>query len=226
MTFALVILSIAPSVIARPAPRPVIGRRAVVIDERLSALRESPNLTSDLIQRLRRGRAVGILREVRTREGYRFYRVSVTRRTTGWVLAEALVRSGSESDAQRLLGSIELEKDGFAKVRLATIFTNEMSRARTAPRGYLLLAQSAEAVANDLTRNALRRLSPSQREAKYLLNDVGLDRYNRIGVRFRCDGERLLYDGRAYRDLLRRYPRSEEAELARSRLSSALDTSH
>jgi sigma54-dependent transcription regulator len=110
------------------------------------------------------------------------------------------------------------EREGFAKVRLAWIFVIEMGRTRPAPRGYILLAESAEAVANELTRSALRRLAPGEREAKYLLNDVGLDRYNRIGVRFRSDGERLVYDGSAYRELMRRYPRSAEAAIARSRL--------
>lgn len=211
--------------LAKPAPRPVMGKRAVVIDERLSALRESPALTGDLIQRLRRGRAVGIIREVRSRDGSRFCRVFVTRRTTGWILAEALARSGSEADGHRLLEMISVERDGFAKVRLASIFVTEFGRTRSAPRGYLVLAESAEAAAGEINRNALRRLTPSQREAKYMLNDAGLDRYNRIGVRFRFNGESLIYDGRAYRDLLRRYPRSQEAEVARSRTVSAPDTS-
>jgi hypothetical protein len=224
-TVLLPLLLFVPSAFAKPNARPVIGRRAVVIDERLSALRENPDLISGLIQRLRRGRVIGIVREVRTREGYRFYRVFVTRRTSGWLLAEALARSGSEADAQRLLQAISLEKDGFNKVRLASIFIREFGRTRSAPRGFLLLGESADSVASELTRNALRRLSQSQRTAKYLLNDPGLDRYNRIGVRFSCDGERLVYDGGAYRELLRRYPRSDEAEQARSRGLSARDTS-
>ena len=206
---------------AKPVPRVVTGRRAIVIDERLSALRERPDLTSDLIQRLRRGRVLGILRDVRTREGHRFYRVSVTRRTSGWVLADAVGRSGSNSDALRLIQLVSEERDGFAKVRLASICVSEFGRTSSAPQAYRALAEAAEAVANELTRNAQRRLqSASQRAAVYMLNDVGLDRYNRIGVRFRLDGERLEYDGKAWRELLRRYPHSNEAAIARSRLDA------
>ena len=191
----------------------------MVVDDRLSALRARPDLTGDLIQRLRNGRVVGILREVRTKGGYRFYRVAVTRRTSGWVLADAVVRTGSQLDAERLLQFIGQEKDGFAKVRLASIFVTEMRRTRLAPQGYLMLARSAEAVAADLTRNALRRLPPDRRDEEYLLNDVGLDRYNRIGIKFSDEGDRLVYDGHAWRELLRRYPLSAEAEIARAHLA-------
>jgi hypothetical protein len=53
-----------------------------------------------------------------------------------------------------------------------------------------------------------------------LLNYAGLDRYNRIGITFDYDtaAERIVYDGAAYRELLRKYPRSAEANEARQRL--------
>ena len=132
LQFALIVvfLHLTPEVEAKTSRPPVAGRRAVVVDDRLSALRARPDLTGDLIQRLRNGRVVGILREVRTKGGYRFYRVAVTRRTSGWVLADAVVRTGSQLDAERLLQFIGQEKDGFAKVRLASIFVTEMRRTR------------------------------------------------------------------------------------------------
>jgi hypothetical protein len=54
----------------------------------------------------------------------------------------------------------------------------------------------------------------------FYLNDPGLDRYSRLGINFRFDASQsgYAYDGRAYRDLLRRFPRSTEAEAARHRL--------
>jgi hypothetical protein len=54
----------------------------------------------------------------------------------------------------------------------------------------------------------------------FLLNYAGLDRYNRIGVTFDYDAtsDRIVYDGAAYGELLRRYPRSVEAQTASERL--------
>jgi hypothetical protein len=214
------LLILASDASGKPIAKIVAGRRAVIIDERLSVLRERPDIASELVQRLRRGRLVGIMHEVRGKDGHRFFRVVVTRRTSGWILADALARSGSEADAQRLLELIGGEREGFAKVRLATICVAEFGKTRLAPRAYLLLAESAEAVAKELTRAASRRLNtPAQRSSLFMLNDVGLDRYTRIGVRFRFNGESFIYDGHAYRELLRRYPRSDEAVLARTRLA-------
>jgi hypothetical protein len=53
-----------------------------------------------------------------------------------------------------------------------------------------------------------------------MLNYVGLDRYNKLGITFDYDeaSERLLYDGGAYYEILRNYPRSQEAIEARARL--------
>ncbi len=54
-----------------------------------------------------------------------------------------------------------------------------------------------------------------------MLSFNGLDRYNRAGVTFDYDEARdlIVYDGAAYRELLRRYPRSAEAAIARERLA-------
>ena len=54
----------------------------------------------------------------------------------------------------------------------------------------------------------------------YFLNYNGLDRFTRQGVRFRFDpaSKRFLYDGAAWREILRRHPRSPEAVKARQLL--------
>src|SRR5437764_14647575 len=79
---------------AKPT-RSLPGQRAMVFDERFSALRTQPDVKAALRQRLRRGHIVGILSLVRDKQEHpRFYRVAVTLNTRGWILAEALVRLG------------------------------------------------------------------------------------------------------------------------------------
>jgi hypothetical protein len=56
----------------------------------------------------------------------------------------------------------------------------------------------------------------------YFLNFNGLDRYRRQGVRFVFDraAKQFHYDGAAWREVLRRHPRSPEADEARKRLAA------
>ena len=56
--------------------------------------------------------------------------------------------------------------------------------------------------------------------ASYFMNYVGVDRYRKQGIIFTFDGaaKRFHYDGAAWREILRRYPRSPEAVEARQRL--------
>src|SRR5947209_4800660 len=77
---------------------PAGTRVAVVVDERLAALRDAPELSANLLQRLSRGRFVAIEGERSSREGLTFYRVAVTRRTRGWVQADAVVRPARAGD--------------------------------------------------------------------------------------------------------------------------------
>ena len=57
-------------------------------------------------------------------------------------------------------------------------------------------------------------------EREYLLNYVGLDRYNKLGITFDYDeaSRHLVYDGGAYREILKKYARSPEAVEAKARL--------
>ncbi len=201
------------------------GQRAIVVDERLSALRAQPDIKASLVQRLRRGRVVGILSARKSKDGESFLRVSVTRNTRGWVLAEAVVKAGNAAEAERLLNLIEDSDDDFVKARLARLCANEFRATVAAPRCLLKLGETAERVADRLTRDAKRRIGneePSVGLSKrdYFLNFVGLDRYNRIGVLFEFDAsaDRIVYDGEAYRELIRRYPKSNDAGVARKKL--------
>lgn len=225
-------VSVAVATRAQPRRRPVVpGQRAVIVDERLSALRTQPEVKAPLEQRLRRGRVVGILQAKRGKDGQHFWRVAVTRNTRGWVLAEAAVKSGSPSDAERLLKLIEGTTDDFVKIRLARLCADEFRATAAAPRCLLTLGETAERVAERLTREAKRRVGDEEPGAgltrrDYFLNFTGLDRYNRIGVTFdHCESEdRILYDGAAYREVLKRYSRGAEAEAASSRLKRLRET--
>lgn len=194
------------------------GNRAVVVDERLSALRTQPDVKAPLEQRLRRGRVIGVLGARKSKDGEQFLRVSVTRNTRGWVLAEAVVKSGNSADAERLLNLIEDTDDDFVKARLAKLCADEFRATATAPRCLVKLGETAERAADRLTRDAKRRVGNEEPSAglskrDYFLNFVGLDRYNRIGVMFDYDAkaDRIVYDGEAFRELQRRYPKSAEA---------------
>jgi hypothetical protein len=203
----------------------VPGRRAIVVDERLSALRTLPDVKSLLEQRLRRGRAIGILSFGKGKDGQQFLRVAVTRNTRGWILAEAVVKSGNATDAERLVKLIEETTDDFVKARLARLCANEFRATKSALRCLLVLGETAERAAERLTRDARRRVGDEEPSAgltkrDYLLNFAGLDRYNRIGITFDHSeaGDQIVYDGGAYREILKRYPRSAEASEAGLRL--------
>lgn len=204
----------------------VPGRRAIVVDERLSALRTLPDVKAPLEQRLRRGRAVGILGSGKGKAGQQFLRVAVTRNTRGWILAEAVVKSGNVTDAERLVKLIEETTDDFVKARLARLCADEFRATKLAPRCLLTLGETAERIAERLTRDAKRGVGDEEPSAAgltkrdYLLNFAGLDRYNRIGITFDHAEpmDRIVYDGAVYREVLKRYPRSAESSEAGLRL--------
>lgn len=222
----ILVFTAAVSIQAQTKRKTVVpGRRAIVVDERLSALRTLPDVKAPLTQRLRRGRIVGILGLGKGRDGQQFLRLSVSRNTRGWILAEAIVKSGNTADAERLAKLIAETADDFVKVRLAKLCADEFRATKTAPHCLLILGETAERVAERLTRDAKRRVGEEEPGAgltkrDYLLNFAGLDRYNRIGVTFdHSEAEdRIVYDGAAYREMLGRYPHSAEANEAGLRL--------
>ena len=87
----------------------------------------------------------------------------------------------------------------------------------------LLFGEAAEEATAKLSADAGRRLkgATSAPEFTYFLNYTGLDRYNRHGIRFVFDASarRFHYDGAAWREILRYYPRSPEARSAMDRLA-------
>lgn len=184
------------------------ARRAIVVDERFSALRESPDVGAKLKQRLRRGRVVWITETRRSRDGHEYARVAVSKRTSGWIASIATVSRGRKSDARRLIELIEQTPDDFVKIRLARICADEFRSAPFAPAALALLAQAAERSAQRLTVASRKRTGGDDDFA--IANDVSLDRFSRIGVKFKAADGRLVYDGAAWREIARLYPRSAE----------------
>ena len=210
---------------SRRAPAPARSA-AVVADERLAALREAPDLSAPLVRRLGRGRAVTLRGAKTSPDGVTFYRVAVTSRTSGWVQREALVAPARAGEDARLL-RLARGSEGFDRVGRAALFLELFPRSPLRPAALLLLGDAAEAAAARLSRDAAARLDAREMEAggaplhTYFLNYSGLDRYRRNGVVFTFDAaeKQFRYDGAAWREVVRRHPRSAEAAEARRRLA-------
>jgi hypothetical protein len=226
--FIICLLLSTISTIAQQRRRvPEGGQRAVVVDERLAVLLDAPDLSATLLQRMSRGRMVAIRASKRTADGVTFYRVGVTRRTGGWVQSEAVVSTLRKSDDERLLRLIQNSEE-FDRIVRARIFLDMFQRSPLRPAVLMLYGEAAERAAGRLSRDAARRLDEKEMAAggapvfSYFLNYNGLDRYRRQGITFVFDRatRQFHYDGASWREIIRRYPRSPEAEEARQRLES------
>lgn len=221
------LLSVSVEAYAQCRHAPGGGARAVVVDERLAVLRDEPQLSARLVQRLGRGRMVSVMGAKRAPDGITFYRVAVTRRTRGWLQSEAVISPARKGDDERLLNLIRASKD-FDRVARATIFLDMFTTSARRPAVLLLLGDAAEEAAQKLTREAARRLDEDEMRANrapafsYFMSYNGLDRYRRLGIDFIFDAanRQYHYDGAGWRELVRRYPRSTEAASARLRLAA------
>lgn len=227
--FVLCLLFLASDIEAQQQQRraPEGGQRAVVVDERLAVLRDAPDFAANLLQRMSRGRMVAIRGMKRSVDGVTFYRVAVTKRTSGWIQSEAVVSTVRKNDDERLLRLIQNSED-FDKVVRARIFLDVFQRSILRPAVLMLYGEAAERAAERLSRDAVRRLDEKEMAAggaplfSYFLNYNGLDRYRRQGVTFVFDpaARKFHYNGASWREILRRHPRSPEAEEARKRLET------
>ncbi len=204
------------------------GHIAIVADERLAALRSSPDASARLLRRISRGRFVSIRGSSHNHDGLLFYRVAVTRRTSGWLQSEAVISSWREGDDERLMKLLD-GADEFDRVARAKIFLDAFPRSPLRPKALLIYGDAAEEAATKLSREAERRFERRELptggapEFSYYLNYSGLDRYNRQGVSFAFNRaeKKFHYEGWAWREIVRRYPNSAEAAEARVRLESS-----
>ena len=208
----------------RPPPG---GRVGIVVDERLSALRTTPEFSGKLLRRIGRGGLVAIRGEKRNRQGVAFYRVNVNRRTSGWLQRDAVVCAWRRGDDAGLLRLIKGSED-FDRITRAKIFLDNFKLSEFRREVLMIYAEAAEEAASRLSHDASRRLNETELNAgaapvfSYFLNFNGLDRYNRQGITFLFDDreKRFHYDGESWQEIVHRYPRSAEAAEARKRLAS------
>lgn len=206
-------------------PNGSAGQKAYVVDDRLSALRRDADTKSRVLQRLRLGRAVVIL-ESRGARGAEpaFYRVAVTRRTRGWLHRSSVAVPGRPREDERLLKLIDGMQEVIDRIRLCRLFIDRFNRSALLPRAFMTLGEDGERAADLLTRRARRRLAElSATDARlkdYYLNDAGLDRFSKLDIKFDFDEAtaRYLYDGQAYREVVKRFPRTREAQDAGKKL--------
>jgi hypothetical protein len=221
LAFCLLILFTQITVFAQSRKPPAGGRLAVVVDERLAALRATPQLDGKLVRRVGRGRLVAIRSMKTSQDGITFFLVNVSSRTHGWIQREAVVSPSRAGDDRRLATLIE-RSQGFDRISRARIFLDYFPRSSLRPGVLLLFGDTAEELAARLSTDAARRMTDlcDAPEFSYYLNYTGLDRYNRQGIRFVFDKstKHFHYDGAAWRELIRRYPKTHAAAEAQKRL--------
>src|SRR5262245_40807112 len=152
---------VSPSTILAKKRVPPGGRIAVVIDERLSALRSAPDLSAKLLERLSRGHLVSIRGEKTTADGLKFYRVALSSRTFGWVQGDAVVVPWTAGDGRGLLALIE-NSDDFDRIVRAKTFLDAFPQSLLRPKVLATYASEAEDVADKLTHDATRRFAKNE----------------------------------------------------------------
>ena len=243
--FSIALFIIASTFVTAPASAQTAGNqankpaarirfvRAFVIDDRLSALRREADIQSTVIQRLRFGRAVYVLQ---TRNGdilqNGFYRIAISRRTRGWIHRSALAIAGRAGEDQRVMNLIDSRSEEIDRLTLCRLLIDHFPRSALIARALLAMGKEAERAATEIASLARKRLSKMGEEnhnapvRDYYLSDTALDRYSRLRIRFDFDESTsaYIYDGQAYRELIKKFPASDEAKTAQLRLSEMEQT--
>jgi hypothetical protein len=198
----------------------------VVIDERLSVLRDQPGFAGTPIRRIQTGKSV-IFVGFQDINGVRFYRVQVKPKTFGWLQADAVVTTSIKGDDFRLARLIQAS-DGFEQLERIAVFLRLFPRSTVRPAILLMFGDLLELAAVKLTNDANKRLSDRELYSSgaprhsFFLNFVSLDRYRKLGISFVFNSQerRFHYNGEAWREIIRRHNDSMEASEAQSRLDS------
>lgn len=200
------------------------GVPAIVVDRRLSVLRDSPSLYAMPIQRLTVGRRISVLGE-RFNDGVEFYQVRISANTVGWMQSEAVIGSFKKDDDQRLAKLIQAA-DNFDKIDKVAIFLEQFPKSTLRPTILLLLGDLIEEEAIELSKIAAKRLDLGEMAASgaplhsFYLNFPSLDRYRKLGIRFlfNINTKYYHYDGNSWLEIVRKFPDSSEASEANMRL--------
>ena len=199
---------------------------AVVVDERLAVLRAEPSLFAKPIQRMRRGRIVQIS-DSKEADGVTFYRVSVPPNNYGWVQADAVVGKFRRGDDERMAKLVQ-SFDGFEQIECAMLFLETFAASPLRPAILLLLGDLMEEITLKISNDATKRLNRRAMAASgaplhsFYLNYVSLDRYRKLGIGFlfNSSAKLLHYNGASWREIVAKFPNSNEAKEAQKRLDS------
>ena len=199
--------------------------RAFVVDDRLSALRRDPDEGAPVLHRLHLARQVFLV-ESKSRAESPYCRVAVSRKTRGWLHKAALVVPGRAGDDSALLKLIKSTVDPADRIVLCRLMDEHFKNSPLDKQSLLLLGEEADRVAKTLSKRANKRLAGLNSAAlrarmrDYYVNDSSLDRYSRLSVRLKYNEEsgEYVYDGSAYSAIIKRFPESAEAVIARQRL--------
>ena len=206
------------------ASRPKLVR-AFVVDDRLSAIRREPDEGSPVLHRLRLAHQVFLV-EYKNRGTSTYSRVAISRKTRGWLHKAAVVVPGRAGDDIALLKLIKSTGDPADRMVLCRLMDDHFKNSPVEKQSLLLLGEEADRVAKTLSKRANKRLAGLNTDVlragkrDYYANDPRLDRYSRLSVRFTYNEgtAEYVYDGSAYSTVIRRFPDSEEAGIARLRL--------
>ncbi|MDH3494672.1 MAG: SH3 domain-containing protein, partial [Acidobacteriota bacterium] len=128
------------------------GSSAVVIDQRLSVLRQDPSLYASPLKRLDIGTEVTVLEE-KEADGVLFYKVAEATAVTGWIQSEAIAGKFRKNDDQRVFQLI-LGSTGFVQIQRGALFLDLFDDSPFRPSVLLLFGDIVEEEAAALTKRA------------------------------------------------------------------------
>ena len=201
-------------------------KSAIVVDERLAVLRIQPSLYADAIQRMRTGRILAISGSKQV-DGVTFYRAVVPPKNYGWVQAEAVISKNRRGDDERLAKLIQAS-EGFEQLERGKLYLDNFPNSPLRPAMLLLLGDLAEEMTVKLSRDANRQLDKREMSASgaplhsFYLNFSSLDRYRKIGIDYWFNSSTKLfhYNGTTWREIVAKFPKSNEVIEAKKRLDS------
>jgi hypothetical protein len=204
---------------------------AYVYDDRFSVVRARPEVEGPFLRRLRVGHRVFLVAGVvPPREG-KFRRVVISRNLSGWILAAAIVAPGIPGDDEKLFQYAASQPREKALMVLRILMTH-FERSPRRATALLRLGQLAEEEAEQLSVRANRALAHEKGslprgldDRDFYANYRGLDRWASNGIRFiyKQERDRYVYQGDAYREIVKKYSGGPEAASARERLAGIDD---
>jgi hypothetical protein len=209
-----------------PRPTSIKPAKGVVIDERLAVLRTEPSLYASQLIRMSRGRKLEIIGS-KEADGVAFYKVVVPPEPIkeGWVQQEAVATTVKREDDKRLASLIQAS-EGFEQVERAAVFVDLFKDSPLRPAILLFFGDLIEEAAAKLSLDAGKKLDKREMAASgapafsFYLNYAGLDRFRKLNVTFffNENTKQFHYDGTVWKEIMERFPKSNEAPEAKKRL--------